>query len=41
MDELQNYGYNDIMRLRIYYDWPTDDLMEVRMVEQFMVDTFD
>jgi hypothetical protein len=29
LEELQNYGYNDIMRLRIYYDWSTDDLMEV------------
>lgn len=30
LEQLQNFGYNDIMRVRLFYDWSTDDLMEVR-----------
>lgn len=29
LSTLQNTKYNEIMSLRIYYDWATDDLMEV------------
>jgi len=36
LEELQNYGYNDIIRLRIYYDWSTDDLME-ECVKDFQI----
>jgi hypothetical protein len=32
---LQNAKFNEIMSVRIYYDWSTDDLMEVRPVEVF------
>lgn len=29
LDVLQNRKYNDLLRVRIYYDWTTDSLMEV------------
>lgn len=29
---LQNAKFNEIMSARIYYDWSTDDLMEVGLV---------
>ncbi|KAL7421167.1 hypothetical protein Q5752_004052 [Cryptotrichosporon argae] len=28
LDVLQNHKFNEIMSIRIYYDWTTDDLME-------------
>jgi hypothetical protein len=30
LEELQTQAYQDILRIRIFYDWNTDDLMEVR-----------
>lgn len=33
LEELQTQPYHDLMRLRIYYDWKTDDLMEVSRAE--------
>lgn len=31
LSTLQNAKFNEIMSVRIYYDWSTDDLMEVRI----------
>jgi hypothetical protein len=28
LEELQVQAYQELLRVRIFYDWPTDDLME-------------
>lgn len=33
LEELQTQAYQDILRIRIFYDWTTDDLMEVSIQE--------
>ncbi|KAG8908954.1 hypothetical protein FRB99_000057 [Tulasnella sp. 403] len=36
LEQLQNQRYRDILSIRLYYDWSTDDLMEecVRLMQQ-------
>lgn len=38
LSTLQNAKFNEIMSVRIYYDWSTDDLMEVNLSRERLAD---